>query len=76
MPGRSWTWEAKVPGFRTVAVHDVEAVDSSTTRVRSSIAQTGPFGELFGRLYARLTRKYMAMEAAGLKSLSEARASA
>lgn len=69
-PGASWTWEAKSPGARTVARH-VVAPSGPITRVDQSIEQTGPLGRLFGRLYARLTRRYVAMEAAGLKSRCE-----
>jgi uncharacterized membrane protein len=75
-PGHSWTWTAKAPGITTVAVHEVTPTGDAQTRVRSEIVQTGPLGAIFGRLYAKLTRRYLAMEAAGLKLRSEARTSA
>lgn len=75
-PGRSWTWAAKAPGITTVATHTVEPRPDGTTLVRQSIEQRGPLGALFARLYARLTRRYLAMEAAGLKAASEARTAA
>jgi uncharacterized membrane protein len=75
-PGHSWTWTAKAPGIKTVAVHEVTPNGNGQTRVRSEIVQSGPLGAVFGRLYAKLTRSYLAMEAAGLKQRSEARASA
>jgi uncharacterized membrane protein len=74
-PGRSWTWVATAPGLRTTATHVVEPVDGGT-RVHTTLEQRGPLGALIGRVYARLTRDYMAMEAAGLKQRSEANASA
>jgi len=74
-PGRSWTWVAKSPGARTVATHRVTA-NGSGTRVEQSIEQTGVIGQVVGRLYRRLTRKYVALQAAGLKCECEARVSA
>ena len=71
-PGRSWTWESRAPGIRTVAEHVLEPIDGGRTRVRQAIEQHGPLGAIFGRLYARLTRQYLATEAAGLKQRCEA----
>ncbi len=75
-PGRSWTWVARAPGVRTTAVHTVEALDSGGARVHMTLEQEGPVGALIGRLYARLTRRYLAMEAAGLKQRCETTAAA
>ena len=71
-PGTSWTWTATSPGARTVATHRV-APHGAGTRVDQSIEQTGIVGRIVGRLCARLTRRYVAMEAAGLKEECEAR---
>ena len=71
-PGRSWTWENRSPGAHTVAWHVVTPVDSATTRVEQGIDQDGPIGGLVGRLYAGLTRRYLRMEAQGLKAACEA----
>jgi len=70
-PGRSWTWEARSPGAHTVARHVVTPVGDGTTRVEQSIDQAGPIGALVGRLAAGLTRRYLRMEAEGLKAASE-----
>lgn len=75
-PGRSWTWVAKGPGITTVATHTLEPQPDGATLVRQSLEQRGPLGAVLGRLWARLTRRYLAMEAAGLKAASEARAAA
>ncbi len=72
-PARSWTWVATAPGVRTTAVHTLEAEGEHKTRVHQTILQEGPIGVLIGRVYARLTREYLAMEAAGLKQRCEAR---
>lgn len=71
-PGRTWTWVAHAPGVRTTAVHTVEAVDDHRTRVRQAIVQEGAVAAIAGRVYARLTRRYLSMEARGLKERCEA----
>jgi uncharacterized membrane protein len=71
-PGASWSWEARSPGALTVARHTVTATDRGTTRVAQSIDQTGPIGGLVGRMMAGLTRRYLRMEAEGLKAAAEA----
>ena len=70
-PGRSWTWVATGPGVRTTATHTLEPVDAGTTRVHQTIQQEGPLGAVIGRVYAKLTRDYLRMEAAGLKQRCE-----
>jgi uncharacterized protein YndB with AHSA1/START domain len=70
-PGHSWTWIAKGPGVRTTATHTLVPVDSATTRVHQTIEQHGPVGTIIGLIYAKLTRDYLRMEAAGLKQRCE-----
>lgn len=70
-PGHSWTWIAKGPGVRTTATHTLESVDAGTTRVHQTIEQEGPLGVVIGRVWAKLTRVYLSMEAAGLKQRCE-----
>ena len=70
-PGRSWTWVQRSPGGLTKASHDIEALADGRTRVRQRIDQSGPIGALVGLLMRRLTRKYLELEAAGLKARSE-----
>jgi uncharacterized membrane protein len=75
-PGRAWTWESRAPGIRTVATHTLEAVGPASTHVRMTLTQRGPLGAVMGRVYAALTRKYLAIEAAGLKERCGIHASA
>lgn len=72
--GRSWTWEASSPGVRTVATHLVVPIDERRTRVEQVINQRGPLGAVTGLALRRLTRRYLAQEAAGLKAASQVRA--
>lgn len=68
--GRSWTWEQRSPGGRTIAVHEVEQAGSGT-RVRQQLDQQGPVGALVARLMRGTTKRYLDLEAQGLKARSE-----
>lgn len=70
-PGESWTWVQRSPGGLTVASHEVSAISDGRTRVRQQIDQRGPVGALVGLAMRRMTRRYLDMEAAGLKARSE-----
>jgi uncharacterized membrane protein len=72
-PGRSWTWVARSPGATTTATHTLQRRDDTTTLVTQAIDQRGPVGALVGLLTRRLTRRYLAMEAAGLRERAESR---
>jgi len=72
-PGRSWTWQQRSHGGTTLASHWVEPQGAGTA-VRQRIDQRGPVGVLVGVLMRRLTRRYLALEAEGLKARSEAAA--
>jgi uncharacterized membrane protein len=74
-PGASWTWVSRSPGVVTTARHTVTPQGPGETLVTQSIEWGGPLGGL-GRLYAGLTRRYLALEGAGLKARSEAAARA
>ena len=70
--GRAFVWEATGPGLHTVARHAVEPLGDGRSRATLSISQGGWLGSLMGRIYRGLTERYLAMEAAGLKSRAEA----
>jgi hypothetical protein len=69
--GRSFTWEAPAPGIRSVGVHSVEPTGERTCRADLAIHQTGPLAWLIGLLTGRRSRRYVDMEAAGLKARAE-----
>lgn len=80
-PGAGFTWVATGPGVRTTARHRIEAGAGGAggtgggVRVRLSVQQAGPVGTVMGRLFfKRLTDRYLATEAAGLKARCEATA--
>jgi uncharacterized membrane protein len=70
-PGKSWTWVQRSPGGVTLASHDVTSISEGRTRVRQWIDQRGPVGTLVGVAMRGMTRRYLDLEAAGLKTRSE-----
>ena len=68
--GRSWTWEQRSPGGRTIAVHEVQSADGHT-KVRQRLDQRGPIGSLVARMMRGTTQRYLELEAQGLKARSE-----
>ena len=71
-PGRSFTWVARGPGVRTTGTHVVEP-HGDGARATAILVQGGPLGPVVGFLTRGLTKRYLAMEAAGLKARAEAR---
>ena len=69
-PGRSWTWTAMSPGARTEASHVLTRSGDGTV-AEQSITPSGPLGRLAAFFLRSLTRRYLAIEAAGLKRRSE-----
>ena len=70
-PGQSFTWESGGGAAHTVARHVVEPLGADRCRVTLSVTQSGVVGSVVGRLYRRLTDRYLAMESAGLKERAE-----
>ncbi len=69
--GESWTWEQRSPGGRTIASHEVTGTDGGRTLVRQRLDQQGPVGALVARLMRGTTKRYLELEAQGLKARSE-----
>jgi uncharacterized membrane protein len=72
-PGVSWTWRQRSFGATTLATHEVIAQGPNRTLVRQRIDQRGPLGVIVGLLMRRLTKRYLGLEAEGLKARSEQR---
>ena len=69
-PGRSWTWTATSLGARTEASHVLTRSGEGTV-AEQSIISSGPLGRVAAFVWRSLTRRYLAIEAAGLKQRSE-----
>ena len=65
VPGRSFTWEAKGPGMKTIARHEV-VPDADGSQVTLSIEQTGPMGAVAALVWRSLTQRYIELEAESL----------
>ena len=73
--GEYFEWVSSAPGIKTTGGHRVISTPEGTVAT-ATIIQEGPLGWLFGRLYASLTKRYIATETAKLKEISESRQSA
>ena len=69
--GTTWTWRQRSPGASTAATHEVVDLGAARSLVRQRLEQSGPIGTLTGRLTQRLTRRYLDLEAKGLKARAE-----
>ncbi|MEV8373388.1 SRPBCC family protein [Kribbella sp. NPDC056861] len=69
--GEYFEWVSRAPGIKTTGGHRVESTPEGTV-VTATIIQEGPLGWVFGKLYAKLTREYIALEGQSLKKVSEA----
>jgi uncharacterized membrane protein len=68
-PGRSFTWVNRSPGMTSTGVHEIVGT-ADKPRVRLMIDQSGPLS-FVARLFLPTTRRYVDMEAAGLKKRCE-----
>jgi len=71
-----FTWKTASPGVRTTGVHRVTTNPDGTTEITLEVAHRGPLAGLVSALTGGRTRRYMKLEAAGMKAASEASASA
>jgi uncharacterized membrane protein len=70
-PGSSWTWVQRSPGVRVSARHWVIPQPGGRTLVRQQLDQRGVLGALVGRLMVKKTKRFLGLEAQGLKARSE-----
>jgi uncharacterized membrane protein len=69
-PGRGFTWVSRSGGVTTRAEHAIEPAEPGC-RVRLTLDQSGLLAPLVGALFGRLTRRYVDLEADGLKRRCE-----
>ena len=70
-PGRAFAWRSTAPGLRSVAGHRVDAAGEQSSRVALSVAWSGPLAPAVRLLFGRLSRRYVELEAQGLKRRCE-----
>jgi uncharacterized membrane protein len=71
-PGRAFEWRSKGPGLSAFAGHYIEPLDANRSRARLRFEQTGLLAGVIGALMESRARRYVEMEAQGLKARSEA----
>ena len=69
-----FSWTNRSPGVRTVGRHLLHANGDGSTRITLELRQTGPIAGLLNLMFGRRNRRYLELEAAGLKVASEAAA--
>jgi uncharacterized membrane protein len=70
-PGSSWVWVQRSPGVNVIARHYVTPRPGGGTLVRQELDQGGWLGTLVGRLMLKKTKRFLELEARGLKARSE-----
>jgi len=68
--GEYFAWVARAPGIKTTGGHRVSQRPEGAVAT-ATVVQEGPLGWLFGRLFAKLTREYIALEVESLRKVSE-----
>ena len=71
-PGRSFSWRAGGPGFTTIGEHRVTAEGPGRATATLGIRRSGPLAGVANRLFGKVDRRYVSIEAEGLKRRSEA----
>ena len=69
--GESFAWENRTPGLHSVATHRVSANPDGSTQVTLVLRQSGALASLIALLTQAKTRRYIALEAAGVKAAAE-----
>ena len=70
-PDRGFTWRSITPGLTSIGVHTIEPVHPDSSRATLAIDWRGPLAPLIRLLYGKLSRRYVELEAAGLKRRAE-----
>lgn len=70
LPGHSFTWTNRSPGMTSIGVHSVAAGENGVAVATLTLDQSGPLSFL-ARPFLGLTRRYVQLEADGLKARSE-----
>jgi uncharacterized protein YndB with AHSA1/START domain len=73
-PGRVFTWEASGPGAKTIGAHTVSSSGAHVSTLTLGLTQSGVLARLVGALTGARTRKFVQMEANGLKRAAESSA--
>jgi uncharacterized membrane protein len=70
-PARSFTWTTRAGGVTSIGVHQIIPGPGRTVTVHLSVRQIGLLAPVVGLFAAGLTRRYIQIEAEGLKRYCE-----
>ena len=70
-----FTWTSSTPGVRSTGEHWARDAGDGHTTATVALIMNGPLAPVTARLYSRLIRRYVRMEADGLRAEVERRAS-
>ena len=70
-PGKSFAWRSSSPGITTLGTHLVQSTAGNRTAVTLGIHQSGPLAPTVALLSGGRTKRYVQMEADGLKTRCE-----
>jgi len=68
---QSFVWKAARPGLTLVAGHYLSSLDQDTVSLTLSVEQSGLVGRVVEPLTANITKRYVQLEADGLKRWAE-----
>jgi len=71
-PGRSFEWRSSAPGLLSIGSHRVDTTGENVSRVTLSLTWSGVLAPVVRLLFGGLSRRYVGMEAQGLKRRCEA----
>jgi uncharacterized membrane protein len=71
-PLQGFTWRSASPGVTTVGSHRIRAAANDRVTVTLGIEQSGALAPVVGWFISKRTRRYVQMEAEGLKARCEA----
>jgi uncharacterized membrane protein len=66
-PGVSFEWRNTAPGIESIGIHTAESIGADRTAVTLGFHQSGPLAPVMGLLASGTMRRYVLIEAAGLK---------
>jgi len=70
-PGEGFVWESAAPGVRSTGVHELSSTDTGGTRIELELRWSGPLRWVVELFLGRLSRRYVATEAAALAHRAE-----
>lgn len=69
-PGEGFAWESPAPGVNSTGVHDLVST-ADGTRIELELRWRGPLRFVLQLVYGRLSRRYVATEAAALAARAQ-----